>query len=632
MKKLPYLISSFIIVFNIFINTTDAQWVQTNGPWGGTINCIASNGNYLYAGTPSGVFRSTDNGRSWQSSNAGLSSYYSIKAFASIGDDLFAAVPSHGIFVSKDNGQNWQLASSGIWNIYCLASKDSILFAGVSTGFYRTTNLGKSWIGSNKGFPTDSPILTISFLGDTVFTGTYDGVFFSTDNGSNWVSTNNNDLPKYNPTVNVLTSEGGMLYAGTQNGGIYRSLDHGANWTSSNNGLTSTDITALTSINASLYAVGYNYQTNTSIIYKSNNKGISWNALNLKIPISNINTVAGSYNNIFVGTDTTGILLSTDNGNTWSVESHGISYVEPTCFTSSGDTLLLGTRNTGIYFSVDKGEEWKMISDGLGSTYYSCLTVYNNNIFVGTAAGVVYRSKDRGKSWEIVYDNNRQAGIINITISNTKVYIGTNGNGIFSSSDNGSTWISSNKGLSNLNILGLVSKNKSLIASTSDNGIYRYNFQDSIWTSINNGLKLNYYGYLAIYDDILYLGTDDALYYSTDEGTSWTFIDYVPSLVSLSFSGNKLFLSGRLWDWGIFETTNKGLHWSSVSYALPEVNRNNIGILYENNDYLFYGSPNTGIWRRPISEMVSVNPEPYNIQKILNFFKTIPILLIQVQQ
>ena len=42
-----------------------AQWVQTNGPYGGMIQCLAVSGTNLFAGTDGGVFLSTNNGTSW---------------------------------------------------------------------------------------------------------------------------------------------------------------------------------------------------------------------------------------------------------------------------------------------------------------------------------------------------------------------------------------------------------------------------------------------------------------------------------------------------------------------------------------------------------------------------------------
>ncbi len=49
-----------------------AQWMQTNGPYGGSIVSFAVSGTNLFAATGSGGFLSTNNGTSWTEVNTGL--------------------------------------------------------------------------------------------------------------------------------------------------------------------------------------------------------------------------------------------------------------------------------------------------------------------------------------------------------------------------------------------------------------------------------------------------------------------------------------------------------------------------------------------------------------------------------
>jgi len=64
------------------INPLRAQWVQTKGPYGGSVTCFAISGMNLFAGTlGGGVFLSTNNGTTWTQVNNGLTDTY-VKALA----------------------------------------------------------------------------------------------------------------------------------------------------------------------------------------------------------------------------------------------------------------------------------------------------------------------------------------------------------------------------------------------------------------------------------------------------------------------------------------------------------------------------------------------------------------------
>ncbi len=53
-------------------SVSNAQCVQTNGPFGGPILALAVSGTVLFAGTYAGVFLSTNSGTSWSAPSTGL--------------------------------------------------------------------------------------------------------------------------------------------------------------------------------------------------------------------------------------------------------------------------------------------------------------------------------------------------------------------------------------------------------------------------------------------------------------------------------------------------------------------------------------------------------------------------------
>jgi len=126
------------VLMMLHISPLNAQWIQTNGPNGGEVICLAASGTNLYAGTSnSGVFLSTNNGTSWTAVNSGLTNTL-VQSLAVSGTNLFAGTVGSGggVFLSTNNGTSWTLVNSGLTNIsiYALAVSGTNLFAGPDGG------------------------------------------------------------------------------------------------------------------------------------------------------------------------------------------------------------------------------------------------------------------------------------------------------------------------------------------------------------------------------------------------------------------------------------------------------------------------------------------------------------------
>src|SRR5947208_2499102 len=115
---------------------TDAQWQQTNGPYGGFIQCIAISGSSIFAGTAynDGVFLSTNNGASWAPVNSGLSNT-NVTSLVIVGNNIFAGTQG-GVFMSANNGSSWSSVSSGISTLWILslATNGTYIYAGTNAG------------------------------------------------------------------------------------------------------------------------------------------------------------------------------------------------------------------------------------------------------------------------------------------------------------------------------------------------------------------------------------------------------------------------------------------------------------------------------------------------------------------
>src|ERR1039457_1446008 len=106
---MKYLVLLIVLLFLIISNDNlNAQWVQTNGPYGGVVNCLAVSGTNIFAGTyGGGIYLSSNNGTSWTAVNNGLPASCNITALAVSGTNVFAGADDFGIYLSTNNGTSW---------------------------------------------------------------------------------------------------------------------------------------------------------------------------------------------------------------------------------------------------------------------------------------------------------------------------------------------------------------------------------------------------------------------------------------------------------------------------------------------------------------------------------------------
>jgi len=163
------------VLLMLHISPLNAQWIQTNGPYGGTVECFAASGTNLFAGTMfGGVFLSTNNGTSWTAVNSGFTNTsISIYALAVSGTNLFAGTWGGGVFLSTNNGTSWTAVNSGLTNpiVHTLAVSGTNLFAGTyGGGVFLSTNNGTSWTVVSSGM-TSTYVYALAVSGTNLFAG-----------------------------------------------------------------------------------------------------------------------------------------------------------------------------------------------------------------------------------------------------------------------------------------------------------------------------------------------------------------------------------------------------------------------------------------------------------------------------
>lgn len=246
----------------------------------------------VYAGDASnGVFASTDAGKTWKPSSAGLPAPVAVNALAFDipGKKLYAAT-STGLFVSSDSALSWSQVAHLPSDSYTALTFDVnsprvVYVATAHSGVFSSPDDGTSWTHISNGLPAGA-ITSILYDSDQkqLWAGLANGLYRSDDNGANW-HTMSNGLP-VNVGINALAlgavigSKSDLIFAAT-NHGFFLSNDAGQHWTQSQFSLANLQVHAVL-----LDATQPNvvYASTTIGVLRSNDNGQNWNQVAPGLP------------------------------------------------------------------------------------------------------------------------------------------------------------------------------------------------------------------------------------------------------------------------------------------------------------------------------------------------------------
>jgi hypothetical protein len=615
MNTRTVVIASFLLISSISVQ---AQWVQTNSPrhdiltYGGYITCLASQGNKLFAGTQSsGLILSTDSGSTWSLVNVtpypSLNSILGIGSLLVNGSDLF--VVAGGLDLSTDSGATWS-------SIYLPSLSSSISAIAVSGGniiictlldsTHLSTDNGKSWTALDTLFD----VTCFARMNGNLYAGTngggrfLTGVYVSTNNGLNWNLTDTGERSGKR-FVLALTASGGNLFESTLSG-MFLSSDEGATWTAIESGLPDPSL-----YQSRIYALAANGQniyagTEGSGIYFSTNNGTTWSALP-DIGLSNSSIISSlliNNGNLYTGTDS-GVYLSTDNGTDWTVHNPISSVISSINTLDTADGKVFASTQVGLFATTDTGTNWLADTTGIGTVAMTGVVAEGGDLFAATNGSGVFRSTNSGASWMPADTGLTNKNIISLEQNGGILYAGVN-NGIFVSSNNGATWNPPNINGQQVsgNVFTIIGKNGIAQAGgylfySTDGGADWYD----VLTGPQQQTSINSF---AIIGGNVYAGISNGVWISTDSGLDWSQslgfgLDTNATITTLLANGTTLFAGTNIG--GIFVSLDSASIWNPIDSGF--LARSEVTSLVMKDSILYAGTYDTGIWRHALSKPAS---------------------------
>jgi photosystem II stability/assembly factor-like uncharacterized protein len=190
---------------------------------------------YLYAGTSwDGVYKSTDRGVKWSRAGENIRDEYINCMILDVDGDILIGTRESAIFRSRDDGETWEGANEGLdtsisKNITALfKSSNNTMYAGLGQlGLFISRNNAESW--EPTVFTTKSPS-AITELEGVVYIAIGDEIFSSDNDGKSFFLAGRLDLYPEAYVNELKADNDGQIYAATSQHGLVKSMDNGKSW------------------------------------------------------------------------------------------------------------------------------------------------------------------------------------------------------------------------------------------------------------------------------------------------------------------------------------------------------------------------------------------------------------------
>lgn len=465
--------------------------------------------------------------------------------------------PHEPMYYSTNFGASWDFkifnpaGSTYYLGINGLVINDNVYFtSGWGAGVFKTFLYEGEWLTTQAGLK-ESYISSLKSDGEILYAGiavdvNFDwGVYISKDDGANWDKT----LTK---KVNCIKLIDNVVYAGGYEG-IHFSNDKGTSWLSLSQKLkTFVDEVIDFSIAENRVLVkGYDE------LVLSTNNGDNWIIIDEKEEWGKINAVQITSNNLIITTDN-GLFISSDDGESWSSLSFSLPHQKFNTITCISDTIYAGGNYGKVIFSSDGGDTWNSFGNAI--PYISVYDMVNcgNNLLASTSEGVLY-SNNEGETWQNINYEFPQTNLEYYPLKTISKFATDGLNKVFAATDNGEIFVSNDQGISWIQLYNAFNESSQII-------------------------KMTYA------DNNLILATKNKILHSTNNGASWSYLNWsgMENILSIVFKDNKLYAVVQRegiylldlllpYEWQLFDNSFEQLDYGAFGYFF-EIYLNNIFI------------------------------------------------------
>jgi photosystem II stability/assembly factor-like uncharacterized protein len=571
---------------------TSGSWGKSSGPDGVYPATLASAPGALYVGTIwSGIYKWTTRGHSWSAVESGLTPALRVDALAVDPFDprTVYAGSGDGFFRSTNAGRTWQRSNRGfhleanrghrltegaIWEITTDPSRRGTIYA----GSFRSTDGGRSWRrvslpgharGSEWAIARSDPAVIVAAGSDAAYATR---LFTSRDGGSTWTTLR--IRPRnfgFSNNVAIDPHDAHTLYLARGGLGLLKSVDLGQTWLRLHGPQGGVAVYALDPLVPGRIYVA----SQKGRLFRSDDAGATWRRLPLALVrnewVAALVPDAHARGTVWVATSNR-ILVGVQRGTRWTTASAGLHASVVSALADVGDALYAVTPD-GVSRSRDGGRSWRRLT--LRRTGLAAIVgdPQRPHTLYATAPSTVFRSDDNGDTWEPLR-NGLPAGRIRSVAAHDGVLFAGTWRGVFASTDQGRSWRFAGV---RTKIDSVVAAGDALYAGTDSSTVFRRE-TDGRWARRGHLCCWQLWALAVdpVDTDVVYAGNAQGVSKSMDGGVHWQRVGLAGQRIQtlvIDPADHRTIYAGS-WSedgsaTGVHVSTDGGTTWRAVNHNLP---------------------------------------------------------------